>query len=290
MAKFLYVNDVHFSGTFKPHYGKTDTALPIFLRLLESRREEFDFMIIGGDLVNSGSVRMEELVQFREVLEKIGIPFYAVAGNHELAPRTGLDPNIEVWEDCTLEDTNFGKTFGVKSLRNTKIVEGLKLVFFSIRNQDPDKQLQWLEKELLDEVPAILFCHYPLVKSRQGGFCSQWGYKRISDTRQPLIDLIKRRGDQVHGYFSGHHHLNSRTKIGQTEQIVTGSLGLATCCYRIIDITNSAIDISTHRLPDIPNWLNDVMNPDNSIDIEHSTLESYHWGNEEERNFIIKRK
>jgi len=289
MIRILYTNDVHFGGTFEPHYPKTAVALPIFFNLLERRRAEFDLLIIGGDLVNSGSVNIEELVQFYEALEKTGIPFYAVAGNHDLATRTGLDPKIEEWENCSLEKTNFGKVFGVQTIRSTKMVEGLKLVFFSIRNEDPDGQLPWLEEELSDKVPSILFGHYPLVPTRKGGFCSQWGYKRIKDTRQSLIELIKKRDNQIHAYFSGHHHLNSRVKIGRTEQIVTGSLGLATCCYRIINITNFAIDISTHRLPGIPNWLDDVMNPDNSTDSDHETLELYHWGNEEERNFTIER-
>ncbi len=75
--------------------------------------------------------------------------------------------------------------------------------------------------------------------------------------------------------------------IGDTQQIVTGSVGLATCCYRILEFTGYKINVTTHRLPDIPNWLDDAMNPDRSTDEDHPTLESYHWGNEDERTFEI---
>ena len=173
------------------------------------------------------------------------------------------------------------------------MAQGIKLLFFSIRNEDPDGQLAWLEAQLADGGPqkdggALLFCHYPLAPSRSGGFAHDWGYKRIGATRQPLLDLIAARDEQILAYFCGHQHLNSRVQIGRTEQIVTGALGLATCCYRVLEITSSAVEVSTHRLPGIPNWLDDVMNPERSIDAKHDTLEAYHWGNLDERDFVIR--
>ncbi len=289
MFRILYVNDIHFSGTLEPHYAKTAIMTPRFFAWLKTHATEFDLMIIGGDGVNHGSVRIEELEQLYAMLAETAMPYLIVAGNHDLAPRDGLDPEVEEWENCPLEETNFGQVFGPQSIRHSLMVQGLKLVLFSIRNEDRDGQLAWLEAELADGVPALLFCHYPLAITRSGGFCSTWGYKRLKDIRQPLIDLITSRDDQVLAYFCGHHHLNSRVKIGRTEQVTTGSLGLATCCYRILEITPPTIAVSTHLLPDIPNWLDDVMNPDNSTDAEHPTLEAYHWGNEDERNFVIPR-
>ncbi len=291
MFKILYVNDVHFSGTFQPHYPKTDVVLPEFFSLLQSRAGEFDLLIIGGDLVNHGSVRIEELEQFRAALMKIGTPFQVVAGNHDMSVNNRkyaeMYPDMERWEDCSMEETNFGRVFGRAGIRNTQMVDGIKLIFFSIRNNDFAEQLVWLKAELADEKPAMLFCHYPLVSSRRGGFCSKWGYNRIDSVRKPLIKIIENHSDKIIAYFCGHQHVNSRVKIGQTEQIVTGSLGLETCCYRILNIHSSTVHVSTHRLPDIPNWLDDAMNPEKSIDDEHNSIEKYHWGNYNERNFKL---
>ncbi|MCK5155870.1 MAG: metallophosphoesterase [Spirochaetales bacterium] len=294
MFKILYINDVHFSGTFKPLCPKTDIAVPKFFSLLQTRAKEFDLLVIGGDIVNHGPVRAEELKQFHEALTKTGVPFRVVAGNHDMSVNNRKYaekyPDIERWEDCSLEETNYGRLFGIPGIRDTLMVDGIKLVFFSIRNEDTDGQLSWLESELADGVPAMLFCHFPLVLTRTGGFCSWWGYNRIASVRQSLTDLILNHNKEIPAYFCGHHHINSRVKIGQTEQIVTGALGLATCCYRIIEINSCAVNISTHRLPGITNWLDDIMYPEQSTDVEHDSIEAYHWGNEEERNFTITRK
>ena len=293
MFRVLYVNDVHFSGTFKPHYPKTAVAVPEFLSLLQTRAKEFDLLIIGGDLVNHGPVRIEELKQVHAALIKTGIPFQVAAGNHDMSVNNRvydeIYPDMERWEDCSLEETNFGRVFGSAGIRKALKVEGLKLITFSIRNDDPEGQISWIDDELSDGVPAILFSHYPLVSSRTGGFCEKWGYDRIASARQPLIDLITKRDNQILAYFCGHQHINSRVKIGATEQVETGSLGVGTCCYRVLEIDPAAVGISTHRLPNIPDWLGDVMNPDRSIDAEHDSIEAYHWGNEDERNFVLQR-
>jgi len=294
LTRILYANDIHFSGTLEPHYPKTAVTWPIFFSLLQTDADEYDLLVVGGDSVNRGPARSEELEQFHAALVQTGIPFQVVAGNHDLSVNNQeyaqMYPDMERWEDCPLEETNYGRVFGTTGLRHTLTVQGVKLVFLSIRNEDPDGQLAWLEAELADGAPALLFCHYPLAPSRSGGFANSWGYKRIGATRPLLLDLVTQRDEQILAYFCGHQHINSRVQIGRTEQIGTSALGLATCCYRILEITPSGVEVSTHRLPGIPNWLDDVMNPEKSIDAEHDTLEAYHWGNPDERDFVIQRR
>jgi hypothetical protein len=158
---------------------------------------------------------------------------------------------------------------------------------FSIRNKDTDGQVTWLSEQLAKPGPVILIGHYPVVPSRIGGYCQEWGYSRIRLVRPRLIELIQGNDERVRAYFCGHQHINSRMAIGGAHQIVTGSVGLSTCCYKILNIEEDKIRVTTHRLKDIPNWLDDAMNPEQSFDDDHPTMESYQWGNEPERTFDI---
>lgn len=300
--RILYCNDLHSYGDSEPHYPKTAIAVPRFFELLKELSDEVDLVIIGGDATNRGPARIEELQCVRGKLEAVGIPFQVIAGNHDIAPSEEFAaryPGMEDMEDCPLEETNFGQVFGPQGTRNVLEIDGFRLVFFCLRNHDPDGQIPWVETQLANDGPTLLFCHYPIVASRTGGFCHEWGYSRIGAVRQQLVELVQRHSDSVRAYFCGHQHINSRARFPgpdrisgpspHPEQIETGALGLATCCYRLLDFRAEGIQVTTHVLPDIPDWLDDVMNPDRSEDAEHPDLKAYQWGNEDERTFTIPR-
>ncbi len=286
--RILYVNDVHYHGPSEPHYPKTVITMPLFFDLLRACAAETDLLIVGGDAVNRGSARIEELESFRDALDAAGIPYLVVAGNHDIAPSAHFAaryPGMEDMEPVPLIETRFGQVFGERGLRHVCELTGWKGVFLSVRDDDPDGQLPWLEGALADRQPALVFCHYPITPARSGGFCQTWEYRRIGGIRERLLELAL--AGNVRAWFCGHLHINSRVRVGRMEQIVTGALGLATCAYRLLDISPAAIRITTHRLPDVPDWLADAMNPDRSQDDAHPTIEAYHWGNDEERDFTL---
>ncbi len=288
--KILYANDLHASGPFPAHYPKTEIAVPKFFEMLRENPHGVEHVVIGGDCVNRGPAEIDELRWMHAQLESTGIPYHVVAGNHDIAPSSEFAdryPGMEDMENCPLEETNFGQVFGEKGIRSVIALGAWQLVMFSIRNKDADGQLTWLEEQLSKPGPILLVGHYPLIPSRNGGYCEEWGYSRIRLVRSQLLNLIQTNDERVRAYFCGHQHINSQVAIGDAQQIVTGSVGLATCCYRILEIEDEKISVTTHRLNDIPNWLDDVMNPDRSSDNDHPTLESYHWGNENERTFEI---
>jgi len=289
-VKILYANDLHASGPFPAHYPKTEIAVPKFFEMLKENPHGVDRVVIGGDCVNRGGAEIEEIRWMHAQLEATGLPYHVVAGNHDIAPSKAFAeryPGMEDMEDCPLTETNFGQVFGKEGIRSVVHVGAWQLVMISVRNEDTEEQVAWLSRQLTRPKPTLIICHYPLVPSRKDGFCHEWGYSRIKTVIPPLTELIQQNDTHVRAYFCGHQHINSRMPIGDAQQIVTGSVGLATCCYRILEFTGYKINVTTHRLPDIPNWLEDAMNPDRSSDEDHPTLESYHWGNEDERTFEI---
>ena len=288
--KILYANDIHVSGPFPAHYPKTEVAVPKFFEMLRKNPHGVERVVIGGDCVNRGPAEIDELRWMRDQLEGTGIPYHVIAGNHDIAPSREFAeryPGMEDMEDCPLEETNFGHVFGEEGIRSVVPLGAWQLVMFSIRNEDTDDQIAWLSEQLSRSGPILLVGHYPLIPSRNGGFCHEWGYRRIQEVRPRLTELVQVNDAQVRAYLCGHQHINSRMAIGDAQQIVTGSLGLATCCYRILEIDDGRVRVTTHRLEGISGWLDDVMNSDRSLDEDHPTLENYHWGNEDERTFEI---
>lgn len=284
------MGDVHFHGDSEPMFPKTVEMLPKLFDLVRSLSDDIDLLIINGDLVSMGSSDISEVELFKKVIEGTGVPYKLTAGNHDIAPSKELAklfPDILAWEDCPLEETNFGKIFP-QSIRNVHEFGPWQLVFFSIRDTDQDGQLPWLKKVLSAKRPTLLFGHYPVVPQRTDGYAKIWGFDWMKSVGHELRGLIENNDDHVLAYFCGHHHINSRMKIGKTEQIATGGATFSTCCYKYLDIKENTVRVTTHVLPGVSDWLSDATDPDDSHDQAHPTVESYHWGNEDERNFSME--
>jgi len=289
--RILYTNDVHCSDKPVPLLEKAVEVVPKFFQFIKAVKDDIDLLVINGDLVNRGPVDISELERFKATLDQIGVDYQVTGGNHDLTPSKEdgeMYAEIEKWEDCSLEQTNFGRVFGQAGIRNVRNCGQLQLVFLTVRDHDPDGQIPRLQDVLAAGKPALIFCHYPLVALRTEGFGLTWGFEKLQNIRRRLVDVIQQHQHNILAYFCGHYHINSRMKIGTTDQIASGAAAVSTCCYKYIDIENGAIRITTHVLPGVSDWLGDAINPPESYDPAHPTVESYHWGNEDERNFTIE--
>ncbi len=311
-------SDIHFDIDDEPHYPATTDVLPELWKLLERGRSDIDLAVLCGDLTVRGPAEISELIAFRERIDSTGIPYMAIPGNHDLAPSREFAaryPGLEDYEEKPLGRTNFARVFGEEGLRRIIEAGPFDLIGFAIRDDDPDDQLSWLERVLKRPGPKLVFGHYPLVPAREGGFCAVWEYKRIGRIIPRLKALIAEPAHRVRAYFCGHIHINSRRTMGDGPvgdgamrggggstdkagsaiqkgggaiQVVNGATGLATVCYkRIVLGENGTARVSTKRLPGFDGLYGKIMNPDRSTDRSHPDRESYHWGNDEERDFVI---
>ena len=307
--KILYATDIHYDLTpEKPHYPHAVKNLEIFWGLLEEKMKNFDLFIGGGDLTVKGPACRKELEGFKRAVESITRIYLVTPGNHDLCPLKGMEkryPGVEEYEYKELSETNYGKVFGEEGLLYSEEASGVRLIAFAVRNEDPDHQLERLERELKKPGKKLVFSHYPVFQSRKGGFCASWDYNRIRDVREKIALLMAEPKHQVLCYFCGHQHINGvvpmtlkddgtprleyteNSKKGFGLQIVTGAATQATCCYREIEIREDRIEIRTKQLPGMTGLGQGVMNPDLSMDEDHPNLFSYHMGNEEERKLVI---
>ncbi len=290
--KVLILADTHYdNGSRQLHYPASEKVLSGFWDWLGDESSKCELVAICGDISVKGTKHLSELEYVRDQLDILTVPYIAPAGNHDLCATKGMEkryPDLEEYEYVPLEDTNYYKAFGEKGVRYSSIFMGIRFIGFSIRNEDPDGQLAWLESQLIKPEPKIVFGHYPLVRTREGGFCRDWDYSRIDMTLPALVDLLGNRKHNVLAYFCGHQHINSIIPMGSTYQIETASTVLGTTSYRIMEISDDEIKLTTHRLPYVDGYAGDLTLPERSIDNEHITVHEYHFGNPTDLSLVIR--
>lgn len=290
--RILILADTHYDNrTRHLHYPASDTALSGFWNWLKTESHEFDLIAVCGDVTVKGTSYQSELQYVKERFDELNTPYIITAGNHDLCATKGMEeryPDLEEYEYVSLDKTNYYEVFGKDGIRYSNVHDGIRFIGFAIRNEDPDRQLPWLEAELKRPEPKIVIGHYPLVKSRSGGFCETWDYSRIDKVIHNLADNIGNPKNNVLAYFCGHQHINSIVPMGNTYQIETASAVLGTTSYRIMEIDAGEIKITTHRLPYIDGYAGKLTLPDRSMDAEHKTVHEYHYGNDRDLSLIIK--
>ena len=291
--KVLILADTHYDdGSRHLHYPDSEKATEGFWDWLKDTADKVDLIAVCGDITVKGTTHREELHHVKDRFDSLGTPYIMPAGNHDLCATKGMEeryPDLEEYEYVPLEETNYYHVFGGNGVRYSEIIDGIRFIGFSIRNDDPDGQLPWLVTELSKPGQKLVFGHYPLAPTRSGGFCHTWDYSRIETVVPRLIELLGKPENDVLAYFCGHQHINSIVSIGNTFQIETASAVLGTTSYRIMDIDDKKIGISTRRLPYIDGYAGDLVLPERSADNEHATVHEYHYGNDNDLSIVIKR-
>lgn len=291
--KILILADTHYDdGSRHLHYPASEKAVNGFWSWLENMAPDVDMIAVCGDISVKGTTHRHELQYVKDKFDELGKPYILPAGNHDLCATKGMEeryPDLEEYEYVPLEETNYYKVFDEAGVRYSSVHGDIRYIGFSIRNDDPDGQLSWLATELKKPEQKLVFGHYPLVPTRTGGFCLTWDYSRIDTVIPQLAEALGNPDHNVLAYFCGHQHINSIVTMGSTTQIETASTVLGTTSYRIMDIDNTHIKVSTHRLPYMDSYAGDLVLPDRSTDDEHHSVHEYHYGNEKDLSIVIKR-
>ncbi len=246
-VKVLHISDLHIES--KP--AKLYPIVPQSLDGISAqiRASKPDMVIVTGDLTCHGSCDREELEMAKAWLDGLGLPYMAIAGNHDLGPnsrRAKQHPGSECYDPHPFDTTHFARVFG------TGVVESLdigpcQIIGLNIRNGDPDNALALLENQLsAAKKPVIVFGHYPVVPVRDHGVLATFGFSdyipdSVSQLRQLLTSHL-----QVKIYACGHVHVNSATPITRhCLQMSAGALGPGSSTYRSLVIDADGISYQT---------------------------------------------
>ena len=174
LYRFYAASDLH-EGE---NWGNMPTNRANFARDIAENKDNIDFIIMNGDLVNHGIT--DELTAYEKyVKEKIyptGIPYFPINGNHEFHTH-GTSGDVQdgthneelyfrIVED---NEKHLKDNFGIIAERDdgeyyySVKYEGLKLIFLStptslgasgLNMGVPAEQLEWLNEELHDSVKS----------------------------------------------------------------------------------------------------------------------------------------
>lgn len=180
-------------------------------------------VILTGDVVWD---TMEFLPRVKTMFEGLGVPLYAVIGNH--------DHPADVVDNERLAKKNYEAVFGDRYYTFT-MADTRFFALDNIRYTDHDnytigvdrKQLRWLKREMrkvgAEERVAVLM-HAPAVNYRSGG--------EVLDYAEDIVDIV---GDRELHFITGHRHRHATADIApriieHSVAQVNGNLWFAPIC------------------------------------------------------------
>ncbi len=209
-----------------------------------------DIAIITGDLTDTSS--NAELVTARSVLDRLNAPWIVCRGNHDVTEAEDRTPFERVFSDRT--------AVGLVASSILPLPDGVAMIVFDAewRTESdqwrvfvPDRQLQSTLAALDAHNPDVLIaiCHFPFVRQSEyvreqspNGEGKNAG--TLWDGEQTLERLVERAGYTL--ALTGHQHFHHITSGAAWLHCTTASLVEYPAEYRIIDIRDGRIEITTH--------------------------------------------
>jgi DNA repair exonuclease SbcCD nuclease subunit len=292
--KFVFATDLHYDGSSNPVISEANSRIVCLLE--DIKHTDPDFILLGGDLSQRGSAEKHDLSILKSMLDNLKLPYYLVAGNHDLAPHKEIAaqyPGKEDYHYGEINTSNFCSIFGLDGIRFSFSKGNIQFTGISLRNNDPDNNLDWLEQELnKNSLPKIVITHYGIFPPRESGsHLEQWGFSRINQCLSRLREIIEKPSLKVIAYLHGHDHINSVTKKNNIFHISGGGIQLGCTGYWLFKYRKGKLHGSFEHLSkkNLHNFsYHNLVNPGGCIDSSHATIEEYHKGNEKEQSFVIE--
>ncbi len=161
-----------------------------------------DLVLLTGDLTDHG--RLEEYATLKEVLSGLSVPYHCVPGDNDIIDGEG---DLHRYREQLGADSY---AFDFQGLR-----------FIGINNvAQPsldEAQRAWLQEELDEDAPAVVFAHKPLLDGNQ-----QFEPFRLAE---PLLDLLESFGVVI--YMNGDFHESAEVSLNGVHHIWCDNLSFA---------------------------------------------------------------
>ena len=138
-VSFIFLSDVHLGSNSIKHLNKI---------ILKLKNKDYDFLLIGGDLIDSSSFDLSTL---KVIIENISCPIYFVTGNHEYYIKNSINKIKEI------------NNIGIKHLSNDNIeINNINIIGID-DNLDKDRQIEILQNKYLRDKFNLTLIHKPSI-------------------------------------------------------------------------------------------------------------------------------
>lgn len=212
--KIAHISDLHLTEKGKIIWD-TD-ILNHFNKMLTKLHniEELDAIIITGDISNDGSKWTYEYLD--NALAEIGVPTYCIPGNHDSLSMFYQIYKPHHYSTCKRVIMNDWKFLFLNSVMQDKNDLNSNMS----RGYITREELDFIDKELDDEMPTCLCLHHPPLEP--GG----WLNRKLLDNRNEFNNLIAEHSN-ARCILYGHIHYCTQRKISQTMYISASSTAFA---------------------------------------------------------------
>lgn len=219
-------------------YSDRTGGKPEGIKILEQAVEDTnlldpDLVMTVGDLIQGicpPDQWMEQMREYRSVMEKLNMPWYPVAGNHdtywsrrdENAPPQEFDNHFEehfgpLWYAFRHKNAGFIALYTDEGVPE----EGRKSYHDPEQAQMSAEQMGWLKETLakLSDLDNIfVFLHHP-----------RWIERRYPDNNWPEVHNLLAEAGNVRAVFAGHiHYLHHAGEMDGIEYLSLGATGSST--------------------------------------------------------------
>jgi hypothetical protein len=226
-----------------------------------------EFLINTGDVVSRvyGDYRPSDpdssdnrLKRAVEAFQKFQVPWFFAMGNHDYKigpdrdsdtyfPKTELDSMEVIWE----HETGFKPYYSFDHRGWQLIVLNSMRGRYLNRHFD-DQQMDWLEDQLSDKEPTLLFFHHPMETDN----FALWAYPKdiITEEKEPqFYNIVEKHKNHIKGIFVGHGHFWVEDILFETIKVFeTNSFGDEDeLMYYVVgfDINNHTISVEKNVVP-----------------------------------------
>lgn len=248
--QFGYVTDTHVV------HGKPDSYLllqesQLFLQdcIKQLNNEKLDFVIFGGDQVETPGVDDANWQLFVDCAQVLSCPWSFVLGEKDVSGNPPVNKMKLYGPDWKQKGIQTDKSYWSQSpLPGVHIIGMDTSRAESTTGDISNEQLDWLKKDLEKNAGkfTIVFSHHPLLAPPPFDAGPPWDDYTIPNgaSAREILGGSK----DVHLAVSGHLHINKVQQESNIWYVSTASLDVYPCSFRIFRITPQSIQVENYQI------------------------------------------